>query len=493
MNMPRARKFLVNGEWRTGKGDTFDSINPADGTVAGVVYSATPQDVDDAVRGGAAAVENPDWRDMPAHKRASLLNRFADLIDREREMLVELQTQDNGKTLKEGYQHVDGAVQKFRYCAAVCETLESTIIPPRGNYFVYKTFEPMGVIASMTAFNSPILHEAGKIAPAVAAGNAVVLKSSEFTPLIGLEYGRLALEAGLPAGIVNVVTGGAEVGATLVNHPEINMIAFTGGTKTGRIIGHAAAERIIPCILELGGKSPNIVFEDANLDHAVAGVIYGIFSNAGQSCIAGSRIFVQASIYDGFVARLVEATKSLKVGSPRDPETAVAPVASFRQRDAIERLIEMGKRDPVARLLCGGERPVGGDLSKGAYVTPTLFEVNDHRCAIAQEEIFGPVGVVIKFKTEEDLVRMANDTVFGLSLGVWTENYRKAMRTVRAIKAGTVWVNTHKIGQPSVPMGGFKESGIGRENGIDGILEYLQIKNTYWNLSDSPISWPPRR
>jgi betaine-aldehyde dehydrogenase len=441
MNMPRARKFLVNGEWRTGKGDTFDSINPADGTVAGVVYSATPQDVDDAVRGGAAAVENPDWRDMPAHKRASLLNRFADLIDREREMLVELQTQDNGKTLKEGYQHVDGAVQKFRYCAAVCETLESTIIPPRGNYFVYKTFEPMGV----------------------------------------------------PAGIVNVVTGGAEVGATLVNHPEINMIAFTGGTKTGRIIGHAAAERIIPCILELGGKSPNIVFEDANLDHAVAGVIYGIFSNAGQSCIAGSRIFVQASIYDGFVARLVEATKSLKVGSPRDPETAVAPVASFRQRDAIERLIEMGKRDPVARLLCGGERPAGGDLSKGAYVTPTLFEVNDHRCAIAQEEIFGPVGVVIKFKTEEDLVRMANDTVFGLSLGVWTENYRKAMRTVRAIKAGTVWVNTHKIGQPSVPMGGFKESGIGRENGIDGILEYLQIKNTYWNLSDSPISWPPRR
>ncbi|MFM0234091.1 aldehyde dehydrogenase [Paraburkholderia sediminicola] len=486
------KKFLVNGEWRCGKGETFESINPADGSIAGLVYSATSEDVDDAVRGAAHAVENPAWRDMPAHKRAALLNRFADLIDRDRDMLVELQTQDNGKTITEGYQHVDGAAQKFRYCAAVCETLESTIMPPRGNYFVYKTYEPVGVVAAMTAFNSPILHEAGKIAPALAAGNAVVLKSSEFTPLIGLEYGRLALEAGIPAGIVNVVTGGTEVGAALVNHSAINMIAFTGGTRTGRIVGHAAAERIIPCILELGGKSPNIVFEDANLDHAVAGMIYGIFSNAGQSCIAGSRIMVQASIYDEFVARLVDAARNLKVGSPRDPLTAVAPVASFRQRDNIEAFIRQGKEDPTSRLLVGGQRPAGSELNKGAYVAPTLFEVTDHRCTIAQEEIFGPVGVVMKFEDEADLVRVANDTVFGLSLGVWTEDYRKAMRTVRAIKAGTVWVNTHKIGQPSVPMGGFKESGIGRENGIDGILEYLQIKNTYWNLGDSPIPWPPK-
>lgn len=485
------KKFLVNGEWRSGQGETFESFNPADGTVAGVVYCATPKDVDDAVRGGVRAVEDPAWRDMPAHKRSLLLNRFADLIDRERDMLVELQTQDNGKTIQEGYLHVQGAVEKFRYCAAVCETLESTIMPPRGNYFVYKTYEPMGVIASMTAFNSPILHEAGKIAPALAAGNAVVLKSSEFTPLIGLEYGRLALEAGIPRGIVNVVTGGAEVGAALVNHPAINMIAFTGGTRTGRIIGHAAAERIIPCILELGGKSPNIVFEDANLDHAVAGMIYGIFSNAGQSCIAGSRIMVQSAIYDEFVSRLVEATKALKVGSPRDARTAVAPVASFRQRDTIEAFIKKGIEEG-AKLLMGGKRPSDPELAKGAYVMPTLFEVNDHRCTIAQEEIFGPVGVVLRFEDEEDLVRIANDTVFGLSLGVWTEDYRKAMRTVRAIRAGTVWINTHKVGQPSVPMGGFKESGIGRENGIDGVLEYLQIKNTYWNLSERPIPWPPK-
>src|SRR5579863_4295487 len=302
----KTSRFVINGELRDGDGRTFESINPADGSVAGVVYSATPQDVDDAVRGGATAAEKADWRDLSAHKRAVLLNRFADRIHKERDALVQLQTRDNGKTIKEGYLHVQGAVEKFRYCAAVCETLESSIMPPRGDYFVYKTYEPMGVIASMTAFNSPILHEAGKIAPALAAGNAVVLKSSEFTPLIGLQYGRLALEAGFPPGIVNVVTGGAEVGAALVNHPSINMIAFTGGTKTGRIIGHAAAERIIPCILELGGKSPNIVFADANLDHAVTGMIYGIFSNAGQSCIAGSRIFVQASIYDRFVPRLIE-------------------------------------------------------------------------------------------------------------------------------------------------------------------------------------------
>jgi betaine-aldehyde dehydrogenase len=485
------KKFLVNGEWRSGKGETFDSINPANGEVAGVVYVSTPQDVDDAVRGSARAQESPAWRDMPAHKRAVLLNRFADLIDKERDMLVELQTQDNGKTIKEGYLHVQGAVEKFRYCAAVCETLESTIMAPRGNYFVYKSYEPMGVVAAMTAFNSPILHEAGKIAPALAAGNAVVLKSSDATPLIGLEYGRLALDAGIPAGIVNVITGGAQLGASLVNHPAINMIAFTGGTKTGRLIGHAAAERIIPCILELGGKSPNIVFDDANLDHAVTGMIYGIFSNAGQSCIAGSRIMVQASIYDEFVPRLIEAARMLKVGSPRDPATAVAPVASFRQRDVIESYIAKGKEEG-AKLLVGGGRPADPQLANGAYITPTLFEVSDPHCTIAQEEIFGPVGVVMKFEDEHDLVPMANGTVFGLSLGVWTENYRRAMRTVRAIKAGTVWVNTHKIGQPSVPMGGFKESGIGRENGIDGILEYLQIKNTYWNLSESPIPWPPK-
>ena len=255
-------KFLVNGEWRSGNGETFESINPADGSVAGVVYVATPQDVDDAVKAAGRAVTSPAWRDMPAHKRALLLNRYADLIHAERDMLVELQTCDNGKTIAEGYQHVQGAVEKFRYCAAVCETLEANVVPERGNYFCYKSYEPIGVIASMTAFNSPILHEAGKIAPALAAGNAVVLKSSEFTPLIGLQYGRLALEAGIPKGIVNVVTGGAEVGAALVNNPGINMIAFTGGTRTGRAIGRAAAELIIPCILELGGKSPNIVMAE---------------------------------------------------------------------------------------------------------------------------------------------------------------------------------------------------------------------------------------
>ena len=491
--MSEVKKFVVNGEWRSGVGKTFESINPADGTLAGVIYSATEVDVDDAVCGGLAVAESDEWRAMAAHKRAKMLNDFADLIDRDRKLLCELQAVDNGKTVKEGYIHVDMAIEKFRYCAAVCETLESTIMPPRGNYFVYKTYEPMGVVGSMTAFNSPILHEAGKIAPAVAAGNAVVLKSSEFTPLIGLEYGRLALEAGFPAGLLNVVTGGAEVGKALVNHPKLSMIAFTGGTTTGRIIGHAAAERIIPCILELGGKSPNIVFEDAKMEHALAGVLYGIFSNAGQSCIAGSRIFVQSSIYDEFVPKLVKATRGLKVGHPDSPDTAVAPVASFRQRDTIERFVDMGKADPSATLLCGGGRPDDPALANGAYFKPTLFEVSDHLTAIAQEEIFGPVGVIIRFDDEADLFKKANDTVFGLSLGIWTENYRKAMRTARAIKAGTIWINTHKVGQPSVPMGGFKESGIGRENGIDGILEYMQIKNTYWNLAETPIPWPPAR
>ena len=483
-------KFMVGGEWRTGGEPAFESIDPSDGSVAGVVGHASASDVDDAVRAAGQAVARSEWRDMAAHKRARLLNRMADLIDKERDALVELQTRDNGKTIQEGYLHVQGAVEKFRYCAAVCETLESSIIPPRGDYFCYDTYEPVGVVAAMTAFNSPILHEAGKIAPALATGNAVVLKSSEITPLIGLQYARLALEAGIPPGILNVVTGGPSVGSALINNPGINMIAFTGGTRTGRMIGKAAAELIIPCILELGGKSPNIVFDDANLDDALVGMVYGIFSNAGQSCIAGSRILVQSSIYDRFVPRLIEATRALKLGSPRDAATAVAPVASFRQRDIIEGYIHSGIEEG-AKLLTGGVRPTGAPFDGDAYVRPTLIEVENRQAKIAHEEIFGPVGCVMRFEDEADLYALANNTDFGLSLGIWTNDYRRAMAASRNIKAGTVWINTHKIGQPSVPMGGFKQSGVGRENGIDGIREYLQIKSTYWNLSRKPIPWPP--
>ncbi|CAN5757873.1 aldehyde dehydrogenase [soil metagenome] len=485
-------KFLVGSTWSSGKGETFESINPADGSVAAVVAHATVEDVDAAVRAARDAVENAAWRDMPVHKRARLLNRFADLIDQNAELLAQTQTRDNGKTIFESRFQSGSAADMFRYYAAVCETSEAAVIPSRGDYFCYTGFEPMGVVAAITPWNSPITLEAQKLAPALAAGNAVVLKSSEVTPCVGLHFGRMALEAGFPSGIVNVVTGmGASVGKALVSHSGVDMITFTGGTKSGREIGKVAAERLIPSMLELGGKSPNIVFDDADLDAAVTGMLFGIFSNAGQSCIAGSRVLVQASIYDSFVGKLVEATRKLKVGSPFDKDTAVAPVSSFHHRDMIESMVRRGKEEG-ASVLCGGTRPSGGIFDKGAYVVPTVLEIDNRDSSIAHDEIFGPVACVMKFTDEDDLCALANNTAYGLACGIWTSDYRRAMRVGKRIKTGMVWVNTYKIAEVNVPFGGVKQSGIGRECGLQGMREYQQEKSTYLNLATGPIPWPPQ-
>ncbi|ABE36877.1 aldehyde dehydrogenase family protein [Paraburkholderia xenovorans LB400] len=485
-------KFLVGDEWRSGNGESFESINPIDGSVAATLAQASESDVDDAVRAARQALETPAWRDMKVHERGKLLHRFADLIDQNAETLAQIQTRDNGKTISESRFQSKSAADMFRYFAAVCETTESSVIPSRGNYFCFSSFEPVGVVAAIAPWNSPITLEAQKLAPALAAGNAIVLKSSEVTPCIGLQYGRLAMEAGFPPGILNVVTGfGASVGRALVAHPGVDMVTFTGGTKSGREIAKVAGERLIPCILELGGKSPNIVFDDADIEQAVTGMLFGIFSNAGQSCIAGSRILIQEGIYDAFVARLTSATRALKVGSPYDADTAVAPVSSFHHRDHIEHFVERALSQGAVAL-CGGSRPSGGILDKGAYVQPTLLEVTDERSSVAHEEIFGPVACVMKFQDEEDLYRIANNTAYGLACGIWTADYKKAFRAARRIKAGTVWVNTYKIAEVNVPFGGFKQSGLGRECGIEGMREYMLEKSTYLNLADGPIPWPPR-
>ncbi|MES2534286.1 MAG: aldehyde dehydrogenase [Pseudomonadota bacterium] len=485
-------KFLIGSEWRSGSGEPFESINPADGSVAATLAQATERDVDDAVRAARAALEKPDWRDLPAHKRARLLHRFAELIDQNGEMLAQMQTRDNGKTIAESRAQSGSAADMFRYYAAVCETSESAVIPARGDYFCFSSFEPVGVVAAITPWNSPITLEAQKLAPALAAGNTIVLKSSEVTPCVGLQYGRIALEAGLPPGVVNVVTGyGASVGRSMVAHPGVDMITFTGGTASGRAIGKVAAERLIPAMLELGGKSPNIVFDDADIDLAITGMLFGIFHNAGQSCIAGSRILVQAGIYDRFVARLVEATKALKVGSPFAADTAVAPVSSFHHRDNIEKFIAAG-RQQGASILCGGERPAGGIFDAGAYVQPTILEITDRSQTVAHEEIFGPVACVIKFQDEDDLYALANNTVYGLACGVWTQDYKRAMRAARRIKSGMVWVNTYKIAEVNVPFGGVKQSGIGRECGLEGMREYMSQKSVYMSLSERAIPWPPQ-
>ncbi|MBN9428616.1 MAG: aldehyde dehydrogenase family protein [Burkholderiales bacterium] len=484
--------FLIGDQWRRGTaGRTFESINPADGSVAAVVAESSQQDVDDAVAAAQAALADPTWANLYPHQRARLLRRLGDLVDANGEKLAQLQSRDNGKTIAESRAQVGWAGDVFRYYAGVCETFESAVIPSRGNYLLTSTYEPMGVVAAITPWNSPISLEAQKLAPALAAGNAVVLKSSEVTPMVGLEYGKLVLEAGFPPGVVNVVTGGVDVGRALVGHAGVDMVTFTGGVAGGRAVARAAAERLVPALLELGGKSPNIIFDDADIDHAVIGASYGIFSNAGQSCIAGSRIFVQDSIYDEFAQRLTAAVKRLTVGDPFDASTAVAPVSSFQHRDRILSMVGQALNEGT-RALCGGARLEGGAYDRGAYVAPTVLELPSNQARIAQEEIFGPVACLLRFRDEDDLVQQANDTVFGLACGVWTENYRRATRIARRIKAGMVWVNTYKQTPVNMPFGGHKSSGIGRECGLEGLRPYLQQKSVFMNLAEEPLPWPPR-
>jgi betaine-aldehyde dehydrogenase len=484
------RPFLVGGEWRNGSGRTFESICPIDGSVAGVIAEAGVEDVNAAVAYAKAALEDPKWSDLRAHQRARLLYRMSELIERDAELLAQLQTRDNGKTIAESRMQAMGAVEAFRYYAAVCEVAESELMSPRGNYLSLSTYEPVGVVAAITPWNSPLTMEALKLAPALAAGNAVILKPSEVTPQVGLELGRLALEAGFPRGTVSVLTGfGNPLGQALVSHPGIDMISFTGGTASGRRIGTIAAQRPIPALLELGGKSPNIIFGDVDMATAVKAALYGIFPNAGQSCIAGSRIFVQDDIHDEFLQRFAEAAAQLKMGDPYDAATAVAPVGSFQHRDHVEAYVERAKREG-AKILCGGSRPMEGALSKGAFVKPTVLSVSDNSGVVAQEEIFGPVACVLRFTDESDLVRQANDTVFGLAAGVWTNDYKRAIRVAQRIKAGAIWINTFRAMALNMPFGGRKASGLGRECGIAGMRSYMQQKSIYMDLSTAPIPWP---
>jgi betaine-aldehyde dehydrogenase len=484
------RPFFVNGEWTHGSGSAFESINPADGSVAAVIAEAVEPDVDSAVRAARLALERPSWRDLKPHERARLLARFADAIDADRDRLADAQMQDNGKTVAECRSQATAAAGVVRYYAAVCETFEDAITPKRGDFLSLSIHEPRGVVAAVTPWNSPLTLEAQKFAPILAAGNALILKSSEITPQVSLCYADLAARAGFPPGVFNVLTGfGRPLGDALVRHPGVDMITFTGGTATGRLVAKIAAERLIPVMLELGGKSPNVVFDDADVEHAVAGAAYGIFASGGQSCIAGSRIFVHAAAYDKFVPRLVDLARRLRIGPPTDPATEVAPMASFPHRDQVERQVQRARTEG-AEVLYGGGPPQDAALRAGAYFTPTVLAVDDHRMAIAQEEVFGPVATVLRFRDEDDLVQQANDTVFGLACGLWTADYKKALRVARRIKAGTVWVNTYRQVSISTPFGGVKASGLGREKGIEGMRVYMAQKSIYLGLSERPIPWP---
>jgi betaine-aldehyde dehydrogenase len=478
------KQLYIDGRWRDGENGTFDSINPADGSVAVRVAHAGAADVDEAVAAARRALADPSWARLRPPERAGLLHAMARLTREHEDRLARAQMADNGKTYVECLSQARVAASVFQYYAAVCETFEGEVTPARGNYMSLSVYEPVGVVAAITPWNSPLTLEAQKMAPILAAGNTMVLKPSEITPAVALEYARLTELAGFPKGVFNVVEGfGETVGQALAEHPGIDMITFTGGTDTGRILAEIAGRRLIPCTMELGGKSPNIVFADADPDKAVRGAAYGIFSSGGQSCVAGSRIFVEDAIYDDFMAGLVAAAKALRIGMPEDEETQIAPMASFQHRDKVEQQVSAAA-SAGAQIRCGGSRPKEPRLDQGAFYVPTVIDGVDNSAEIAQREVFGPVATVLRFNNEKDLIEQANDTIYGLASGIWTRDGAKALRIAREIRAGAVWINTYKQTSIATPFGGFKQSGLAREKGIQGMRVYMEQKGIFISLEE---------
>ncbi|GGK33828.1 aldehyde dehydrogenase [Nocardia camponoti] len=482
-------EIFVSGRWVRGTGTVIDSVDPATGRVFARLHGATEGDVDTAVDGGLRAIASSGWAELMPHDRAAILHRIGTAIDANADRIAALQTVDTGKTLAETRALAHSAAGTFRFMASALETMEEAITPRRGSFLSFATYEPIGVVGVITPWNSPIASDAQKIAPALAAGNAVVAKPPVWAPWVTLLLARLAEEAGLPAGLLSVLPGpGRTVGDALARHPGIGKISFTGGTETGRVLAHIAAEKLMPITLELGGKSPTIVFADADLDQALAGVLFGIFSSSGQSCIAGSRIFVQRTVYDEFVDRLVAATSALRVGPGTDPGTQVAPMVTRQHRDGVAAMVDEAVH-AGATALCGGAIPADPALAEGAYYLPTVLTGVGNSARICQEEVFGPVAVVLPFDDESDVVAQADDTVFGLACGVWTSDYRRAWRTARAVQAGTVWINTYKQFSISTPFSGLKDSGLGTEKGRDGIRSYMNQKSIYLDMSGQPLPW----
>jgi len=489
MDANSVRSFRIGGAWRTGDGGaaSITSINPADGSVAGTVARAMPADVDEAVAAAWQAFRTQPWRRLRPDQRAATLYEIGRRLKAEREPLARLQMADSGKPWKECLNMVDSAAGHFRYYAAVCETWQNELTSPRGDYFSMALAEPFGVVAAITPWNSPIMNEAQKAAPALAAGNAVLLKPSEETPQLALELARICSEAGLPEGLLTALPGlGEDTGAALVRHPGVRMVSFTGGTETGRAIGAIAGQRLIPVGLELGGKSPHIVFEDADFDKAVAGVISGIFGSAGQSCVAGSRLFVHKSLYGRFLKELVARTREIRVGLPDDPATQMGPLVSRAHRDKVAGYVDIA-RGEGGKVLVGGDLPADPALARGWFYLPTVIDGLGNRARACQEEIFGPVLVALPFDDEDDVIAQGNDTAFGLAAGMWTADYARAWRVARELEAGSVWINTYKQSHIATPFGGFKDSGIGREKGLHGLRLYSQVKSLYWGMHDKPL------
>jgi aldehyde dehydrogenase (NAD+) len=477
--------MLIAGEWRDAEsGETFESFNPFTGKAWAEVPRAGIADVDHAVAAARAAFEHSDWRGLNATQRGKLLTRLGDLVAEHADELAQLETRDNGKLINEMSAQLHYMPEWFRYFGGLADKIEGRVIPiDRPGMFNFTLEEPLGVVAAITPWNSPLMLGAWKLAPALAAGNTFVWKPSEHSSVSALEFGKLFEEAGLPPGVVNIVTGfGNEIGATLVGHPKVAKVAFTGGDATGAAVYETAARGIKPVTLELGGKSANIVFADADFDNAVKGVVSGIFAATGQTCVAGSRALIQRSIHDEFIEAFVEFARTAKMGDPLDRRTQVGPITTRSQYQKVLDYIEIAKHEGARCVLGGGPatRPECGD---GWFVEPTVFADVTPEMRIAREEIFGPVLGVIPFDDDEDAIRIANDSVYGLAAGVWTRDIARCLKMASRLEAGTVWINTYRVSSYLSPFGGYKRSGFGRESGLFAIREYLQEKSVWIDTS----------
>ena len=473
--------MYVGGEWiDAGSGDYFESDNPYLGEPWALIPRGTAADADRAVRAAHTAFTSGEWPRLTASRRGALLRRLADLITQKSAALAEIEVRDNGKLYAEMSAQTAYMAQWYHYYGGLADKVEGSVLPTdKPDIFNYTRYEPIGVVAAIIPWNSPLLLLAWKLAPALAAGNTVVVKPSEFTSASALEFMKLVEEAGFPPGVVNVVTGfGADVGAPLIEHPLVRKVAFTGSDATGQRVYEAAARGLKRVSMELGGKSPNIVFEDADLDNAIKGVISGIFAATGQTCIAGSRLLVQESIHDQFLDKLVAFAKTAKMGNPMDSGTQIGPVTNKPQLEKILNYIEIAKGEG-ARAVLGGSRASRPECGNGWFVEPTIFAGVRNSMRIAQEEVFGPVLSVIPFKDDEEAVAIGNDVVYGLAAGVWTQNIRRALNMAERLQAGTVWINTYRAVSYLSPFGGYKRSGLGRESGQEMIKEYLQVKSVW--------------
>ena len=468
---------------------TFDSVNPATGAVWAKMPAASAADVDRAVQAAHRALSEPAWAALTASARGKLLYRLADLVAENAQQLAELETADTGKIIRETRSQIGYVAEYYRYYAGVADKIQGAYLPvDKPDMEVFLRREPVGVVAGIVPWNSQLFLSAVKLGPALAAGCTIVLKASEDGPAPLLAFARLVHQAGFPTGVVNILTGfGADCGQALTTHPLVSRIAFTGGPETARHIVRNSAENLAATSLELGGKSPVLVFDDADLESVSNAVIAGIFAASGQSCVAGSRLLVQRGMRERLLQRLIEKARAIRIGDPQDVATEMGPLATRRQRDHIESVLKASLA-AGAVLLTGGERAAG--LGEGYYFQPTIVDCPDAQVPSVAQELFGPVLSVMTFDTEAQAVALANDTRYGLASGVFTRDLTRAHRLTRALRAGIVWVNTYRAVSPIVPFGGYGLSGLGREGGLDAVLAYTRTKSIWIRTSDEPIADP---